>query len=109
MEAISGPLFRHVRGRVSDQISHRVILSALDEAGQSALANEIKKQIATNDTLVTRENANDLVVEEENRNVTVLDSYKELQPFADAGHLPELSRAGTLLAKLLRDLNKARL
>ena len=39
-------------------------------------------------------------MEEENRNVTVLDSYKELQPFADAGHLPELSRAGTLLAKL---------
>ncbi len=84
---------------MTDDISHRIMLSALDESGQSALAKEIRKEIATSETLITRENVSQFLVEEEVA-IKVLDNYEQLRPFSETGHLPELSKAGTLLAKL---------
>ena len=98
-------LFLDMRGEhgspgLADNISNRIMLSALEEAGQSGLVKLIKKEAAIKCTLVTHENVSEYLVDEENMEIKVLDSHEDQQAFAEAGHLPELSKAGTLLAKL---------
>lgn len=89
---------------LADAISHRIIINTLETREQLVLASQIKKDLATsssNGACVTSENFEGFVVSvEDGPEVTLVENIEDQQRLADQGLLPELSQAGTLLAKL---------
>lgn len=96
--------FESVERGLADEISHRVIISSLETAEQLVLASQIKKDCATSSPgqSVNADNYESFVQTDAEGapEVRVVDSIEEQQRLADEGFLPELSQAGTLLAKL---------
>lgn len=95
--------FEMVERGLADDISHRIIISTLETAEQLVLASQVKKDCATNSPgqSVNSDNFESFVVDASGPpEVKVVESIEEQQRLAEDGFLPELSQAGTLLAKL---------